>query len=1268
MPSAFEGFGAPPPRPDTRNAAPAVRAVPVKTLPAPSIGTTAATKPHEKKSAFSSFVSGVANFAAEIVLAPLRALATPFAMTYQGAKGAITGKNQEQVVLPVLGDVGVSYDRRKAAGQLLGRSLDIGLTLVGGGAAEAAGKEAVEQGFKSAAKSAFRGFVKNAPRDAAIGAGYGAAAGLAEGDDAEGILKSAAAGSLVGLLLPPVAGTAIGAGFKATRGLAKYAGGAVEKAAARLEGAAETGAAKGPEELRGTFFAGVTVNEAEKTFGQRSAETGAKALRGAQKFADRSREWFVDKFTPVTRLQRKIEEAGLDPGDLTETVQAAEYRGLGRAENKLDEYNALRLSYGEDWANVKRLSLALDHLDRIAAGDVVQDNLTAEKIRADLRALAGYLGPERLALVQEGQRKLQKFLDGQLLDAVEYGRITAEQYQAIKKVHPNYIPHRLIDAMDENAADVRAGGSMQLTTSGIERTEGGTGQKIDDVDKSIVRLLLKQNRLNEVNRANQIVFDALGTNPEDFGFKPLRTAEKVKEREKYAAALSDIRTGIAAKLKKLRGAEKVDRTLVDRLQTLDRSVEEAEAKFYADLTATGVGGDDEELIRLQVSRERDKKARAEFVKDFTFSDGATEGAYQRFRDLAKRRPWLLDADVEQIRARLRKAGMKADDVDALFFGSQYATDADALDAFRGRIAAEKSVPRPDLEFLRQVDRIDRAVAEGEQKLSELVGERSALSGDRRAMVGAISVLQRHFDDLKGFEADLLSDMKNYLDVKVRAKDAKKAGMETYKFFRDGIREEWLVPEDVGRALKALDSQEAGMFMKVMDATLGNLAKFKRGIATQWNPMFNVVANPARDVQTAQVTSGLALTMADFAEGRQIAKSAEKGVNADDLLKLAREAGALQGGIMREGSQPEKILAAKARAAGLDAGEVNSRVLAPLSTALDWVQAAGQLNEESVRLAVFKRALDSGMAPDQAAKAARQSTVDFGRAGSFVRIANRYVPFLNARVQGAANLLTALDKDPVGVVRKLMTTALWPTVGLTAWNTTFSSYRNVPDDVKNKYWVVMVNQTDGVDNGQKIQVPYYIKIPKGEAQQAVSAIAERFLTLAEQKYPETTGEFYANLLGNLSPVTESSIFPAGIQEGVELWTNYSLFREKQIVPDYVFVNGKWLKSDEVAPRYRGQDANSHLAKVMGELLNWSPAKIDYVVKQGLVGDLLRGSDQVIDAAAGESKLAGRPGFEQAAELPWVRSILGDAAYGEQLRKKEAEKNAAIERNQRMIEAR
>ncbi|MDD5347777.1 MAG: hypothetical protein PHT59_04100 [Candidatus Omnitrophica bacterium] len=1112
-------------------------------------------------------------------------------------------------------------------------------------------------------------FIKNVPKDAALGGAFGLTSSLAEGDKAEDMLRNTAMGSVFGILVPPVVGTAVGAGIKTASAASRYAGRKLGDIASRLEVLAEPKPPSVSDVLKGTYYENVARNpvEAEKGTLQSAAAIGARVIRAGQTAKGLFYRKIVDKFSPVSELQRRLQDAGIDSGDLLESIQGAEYRGLGKAENKLDQYNAMREAYGDDWTNVKALAGLLDDMDRLAAGDVIPGKRTYADVEGDMAKIAQRLGPDRFMRIEEGQKKLQGFLDQELLDAVESGRIDADQYQAIKKAHPNYIPHRLIDAMDEGASDIAPGGSFQLLKSGIERTEGGTEKGIQDIDKSVVQTLIRQNRLNEVNKANREIFAAVGDKAEQFGFRPLRTAEKVRTREIYAQTLSDLRTGIAAQMRKVKSARRIDDTLVKRLNTLDREIEGKESKFYADLSALGVNSEDTEITRLLAERERDNLSRRELLRGYEFSNEETEGGYQKFRDLARHRPWMIESDIEQVRSRLRKSGMSADAVDGMFNGGEGSTDMETLDAFKKRLSAERNPPKVNGLFMRRVDAIESRLEKGEKMIMEKSGERTEIRSDRRALTNAIGELERKAKQLGQTKIDLTEDLKNYADVKVKARQAKKEGFETYKFFRDGVREEWLVPEDVGEALKFMDSQQSGQLIKFLDATVGMLARFKRGIATQYNPMFAIVSNPARDVQTAYATSGLALTMADFSKAAGVVRSAEKGVGADDLLKLAREVGALQGGVMREGREPAKILAAKNKVKRYSDGGLNSLTLDPLTIARKLgsvIEKAGEFQEQRTRIAVFSRALQEGMAPRQAAKVARQSTVDFGRGGSFAQMLNRYIPFLNARIQGFSNLAAAMERDPVGMTRKLMISAAWPATLLAAINSRWSSYQNIPDNEKRKYWIFMVGQTKDRDyNGKTIDVPYYIKVPKGEAQQAVSSAVERFLTAAQEKYPETTAQFFGHLVGDISPVTDSSVLPPGIQEWVELSSNYSMFRDKQIEGDYTKVGKKWKKTEELEPRRRSTDNTSILANMIGDLANWSPTKIDYAVKQGLVNDIVRGGDL---AFRDWWKLKGKTAFQKAAELPFVRSVIGTSSYGTELRRKDAELRATRMKNERIIE--
>lgn len=484
-----------------------------------------------------------------------------------------------------------------------------------------------------------------------------------------------------------------------------------------------------------------------------------------------------------------------------------------------------------------------------------------------------------------------------------------------------------------------------------------------------------------------------------------------------------------------------------------------------------------------------------------------------------------------------------------------------------------------------------------------------------------------------------------------------AGFKKISYFNNGAKEEWLIPDDIAKVMESMNGDQASIVMNWIDNSLmGKVltapARALRSVSTAINPVFALFRNPVRDVQTAAVTAG-----DDFAAG--LWKTITGGKDPD-ILRLARESGALQGSIFREGLSPEQILKKTlAEKAG---------IVKKLTRPDQLVEEMGQKIEEFTRMQAFKGALVNGKTTEEAAKIARNVTVDFGKSGKATEVVNKFVPFLNARIQGFDNLVQSSIKDPTKTARILMWTAAYPQAMLNAYNGRYQSYQNIPDYEKRKYWVVMTGESRGKDlNGKSVMVPHYVKIPKGEAQQAVSNIVERALTLSSQKYPDDTATFLGKLIGDFSPVTESSILPAGIQQAMELKTNYSLYKEAPIEPDWTKIGNKWYKTSELEPMFRTNIGTSNFAKQIGKALNWSPEKIDYVVKTGAIGDLIRAYDLLPWAQTKqEQKIEKNKGlFQKASELPVVSGLVGSAYYGQQQAKKKYESQKTMDKNTKKL---
>lgn len=1092
--------------------------------------------------------SGFLNFAGEagkeILISVPRALASPFAITYQEGTALLTGERPENVNVPFLGDVGFSSDPRKAAGQALGRAADIGLVAAGGSVLGAGGKAIAKEGIKGGVKAGAKQLIKQAPADFGIGSLYGISTGLSEGEKAEGLLRSAVTGGLIGLALPPVGGAVLKAGILGTKAVGKELGKAIEKTAIKLE---EKAAPKIVEKAGKRFYEEKAGKQLPK-FQEQLAGAGAQTLRAIQNIPSGFRQRFVNKFEPVTNFKNKLKEGNIEAPDIEELVEGVRYRAIGKAENKLDNYLMLRDSFGDDWKYIKEYSHYLDDLDRLAAGQKIAGDRTSGQVQDDLTRLFSSLPEDKARTIQDGQTKLQSFLRNELFNAVESGRISDEQFNAIRSLHQNYIPHDVLDFLDEElvSGSKGIGRSFQMTKSGIEKAKGSV-RDIDDIDSAITRRLIRQELLNEKNKVNLTLFNSIRGSEEKLGFIPLRTAKDVTER---------------------RG--------------LFRSLEE------------------EFSVRKEL--EKNKKINTRLEKEI-------------FKSIT---------EVRQ--------------------------DSKII-AGRAQTFASEFTPKSKIEPL-----VDKLINR-ERRITELSAKAEA--GPSKTKEELISLIEDQKETIKSIR----DEIKSLADIKIKNVDVPD-GFTKYSYFRNGIREDWLMPEDLGNALKFMDESGALAAMKFLNNTIVGKAittpaRLIRAVATTRNPFFAFISNPLRDLQTVKITANMKAD--DYAKGLASAISASKG-QADDLYKLARESGGLQAGIYREHKDAEKILAAKLNKT--NETSITSKIVTGTGDILTGrlFEAGGQIMEEATRLGVFSRALKNGLTPEQSARLARNASVDFGKSGTWTEVINKFIPFFNARIQGFSNLATAASKDPTKFVRQGMWTAAYPATLLTAHNTKYDSYANIPDYEKRKFWIVMVGQTAGTDlKGKTASIPYYIKIPKGEAQQAISNVVERVLTIGKTKYPESTNRFLTNLIGDTSPILTSSLIPPGFQQWIELKTNYSFFRERQIEPDYTKVGNKWFETKNIEPRFRTQFNTSALAKTLGGILNWSPIKIDYVIKQGVLNDVIRIGDLTAEGWQQQDSTT----FQKAGELPFVRSVLGTSAFGEDIRKKEAERQKEVEKNTKKI---
>lgn len=518
-------------------------------------------------------------------------------------------------------------------------------------------------------------------------------------------------------------------------------------------------------------------------------------------------------------------------------------------------------------------------------------------------------------------------------------------------------------------------------------------------------------------------------------------------------------------------------------------------------------------------------------------------------------------------------------------------------------------------------------------------------------------LSANIESLSSDISKIVDDMTIHADIKIKAVDYEKMGLDIISSFKDGYREDMLVQKDMAEALKGMNDQETRAFLNWLNENpWGKLASTPATIirfaSVIWNPTFGTISNPTRDFQTGYAFKNVGLR----GWVTSLWKTIGIGGSHAEETRLFKSVGSTQASFTRQ----EKTL-------GLGVEVKFSK------NPLDWITGAADKMETASRRAAWDQATLKGYTPREAAYEAINSTVDFGKSSPLLRVINKLVPFFNPAVQGGVNIAKAAVDDPYGLTRRLMISAAYPTVLIEAHNSRYASSGDIPESDKLKYWTIMVGESSGFDaGGKRVTVPHYIKVPKGEFQKPVANAIQLGLDVAKGKNPDLTHSFFGQFIADVSPVTEASLVPPGIGTVVELMTNYSVFRQQKIVPDYIYIEGKPFKSSELIDtvvngekvhltKMQYTPSTSELAKFIGAQLNWSPIKIDYVIKNGVLNDLLRS----IDIATGRG-VKGESNFEKASNAPFSRTFFGSSTYGAKEQKTSTDLQKAVEQNKTKID--
>lgn len=435
----------------------------------------------------------------------------------------------------------------------------------------------------------------------------------------------------------------------------------------------------------------------------------------------------------------------------------------------------------------------------------------------------------------------------------------------------------------------------------------------------------------------------------------------------------------------------------------------------------------------------------------------------------------------------------------------------------------------------------------------------------------------------------LADKNGVGQIVERVNGNKAATDNTFNVWENGEKVTYETTPELIQTMRMLDKDQSNMVAKILSYP----ANWLRAGATL-SPEF-ILRNPVRDMIGASIYSkhGFIPVLDTF---KGLSLFLKKG----DLYWEYMKSGAAHAAMVsldRDylGGQIRDIMIRESKATKLIKNPIE--VLRAMSEATEMATRLAEFdNARKGYTGVSNRLFGKDRKPLTAREAALESrdiTLDFSRRGSHTKKANQVIAFFNATIQGADKMARAFKEDPRGMTVKTMLYITLPSILLWYMNKDDERYQELPQWEKDTFWII-----PGKENMYRVPKPF-------EAGVLFGTSFERMLQYFddEKNNHKSVGfkGFGDRVIDSLAP----SFMPTAMIPVVEAMTNYSLFRQRNIIP----------QSQENLPAHLQYGANtSEVAKFVGDKINVSPYIVDNTIRGyggGLAGLGLSG----IDAATG-----------------------------------------------------
>lgn len=397
---------------------------------------------------------------------------------------------------------------------------------------------------------------------------------------------------------------------------------------------------------------------------------------------------------------------------------------------------------------------------------------------------------------------------------------------------------------------------------------------------------------------------------------------------------------------------------------------------------------------------------------------------------------------------------------------------------------------------------------------------------------------------------------------------------TISFWKEGRIVRYEVPHEIAQAYTALNPIELEWWQNMMGMPARTL---KVGV-TQ-NPIFQLY-NVVRDSYDATLNSQYG-----FKFGIDSFKGLYEAMSRGDAWKEWRAAG---GGF-------HTISTAGGKKAGNIYREIlpktaTGEVVQTLKHPVEFLKMLSAPFEEAARLGEFMAAKGQGASTIEAVMAANGVTTDFKQIGLSMQGLSAMTAFMNPAIQSLDNTFKAVGRKPMAVAMKGFGMVTIPTLYL--W------FANKDDKEIND-----IRKTDAGMSSWFIRSPSgtIFRLPKPFLYgQLFGTAMESALDKAYANDPDAINRLGQGIWQQTMP----AYMPTVMQAYISLKSNTDYFTGSPIVP---------LDKQELEPGYQTQFQTGPIAKAIGEKLNLSPAKIEFMTRQ-LLGssgaDIVKMGDRLV----------------------------------------------------------